>query len=263
MYAPIVLLIFLLFLGVTSCTDTSKQTKQVEQTPSMSQTTVKSAETITFKSKEEKGKAINDIYSSFIYEKTVCQTLVKTLAEDPDFVAQIEKLGYRERNIVAMLPKSKIAQTEIVRYVITHPDYFTVDCDYHGGPGMTYVEGSTIYCAQTDKRLKELEAFGPSKKAWTVREQDLDLSVDNLLAYDMPGAEEGPIGYNVGTLMAEFDFAKKLYSKQFKEPMKKWVQKSATRLRENVDNTNEALDIKKQHTIEIEKWISELNQGLD
>ena len=147
-------------LSVISCTDTNKQTKQAEQVPSQLQPIKKAIEAVSFKSKEEKEKAINDIYSSFVYEKTVCQTLVKTIAEDPEFVANIEKLGYRERNIVAMLPNSKIAKTEIVRYVIAHPDYFIIDCDYHGGPGMNYVTGSTIYCAQTRQRIEELEAIG-------------------------------------------------------------------------------------------------------
>lgn len=258
----ITLILLMLFVtaGVISCTDTSSQNKEVGQLSSKLQDVVRSVESLFFKSRDEK---INDIYRIYIYEKAVCQEFVKVLAEDQEFVKSYEKLGYRERNLSVMLSKRQIAQLAIVQYVLKHIDYFTVDVDFHGGPGMIYVENSNIYCEQTRKRLKELEALGPSEQSWQVREEDLNYSVDALLAYGMPGAEEGPIGYNFEILKAEFDFVKKFYLHEFKEPMKKWVQKTAKRLREKVDSTNEASDAKKQHTKDIDKWISQLNKSLD
>lgn len=245
----IILFFLLLSIGVTSCKDTSPPNK--------------SADKSQFKTEEA---AINSIYNDFLYEKTVCQNFVTTIAKDEKFIKTFENLDYREREsgkrVFEMLSQSKVAKDDIIQYVLRNRKYFLIDVDFHGGPGMTYVKDSPIFCAQTDKRLKEIENLGPSEQAWKVREYYLNFDLKNLLQIGMPWSEGGGVSYDFNTLMAEVDKAKKLYSQQFKEPLKGWVQKASTQLKEKSLDPASEQHPNEQQLKEIESWIIELNKGL-
>ena len=226
-----------------------------------------SAKQSQFKLKEE---AINRIYNSFLYEKTVCKKFVAAIAEDREFIENFEYLGsfehfdtereteYRQR-ISERLSKSKAAKNNVVQYVQNHIGYFIVDEDFHGLPEMTYVKNSPVFCMQTDRRLKELEAFPPSVQSWKVREYFLNISLEKLLAIGMPWSE-GPIGYNFESLRTQVEITKRRYLPKFKEPFKNWALKAAMRLREK---TNSKYPIPKNQLSEVQKWVTELKKGLE
>ncbi|HDQ03140.1 MAG TPA: hypothetical protein ENN23_00985 [Deltaproteobacteria bacterium] len=244
----LLLLLLLFLINLPSCSDTSKEGK--------------SPQNEVLKTKEAE---INRIYKNFLYEKTVCQHFVEAIAEDQEFIKNFEKIDYRVREsgrpLPELLSKSKVSKDEAVQYVLNHLQYFTVDLDYHGCPGMTYVKDSPIYCIQTDKRLKEIEAFAPSDQSWKVREHYLNLSLENLLEFGMPGYE-GPVGYDFETLQSEITETKKRYSQKFREPLKNWAQKASIQLKNRAKDINNEFMPKDQQLSEIEKWIAELNRGL-
>lgn len=208
--------------------------------------------------------ARNSIYNIFLYEKTVCRKFVRTIAEDKDFIENVENklLDYRERKsgqrIFEMLATSKSKKIEVVQYVLKNSNYFLIDLDFHEKPGMTYVKDSCIYCMQTEKRLKEIEDLGPSEQSWKVREYYLDLELDGLLEFGMPWSE-GPVRYDFEYLKAKVDSTKKLYSQQYKNYLKNWVQKASVRLKGETNNSR----INEKQISKVESWIAELNKGLD
>lgn len=261
MHVKIIVLVFLLFsINVTLFADTGQKNKL-----------------------NDTGR--DSIYNSFLYEKTLCQKFVKIIAKDKAFIENFEYLnsdekGYGQR-LSEKLSKSKVANNKVIQYIQKHTNYFIVDQAFESCPGEIYVKDTPIYCTQTDKRLKELEAFAPSAQSWKVREHYLNISLANLLEIGMPWSEGGGVSYDFETLRAEVDEAKKLYSGQFKEPLKKWVQKAITaikkeanntsyhriileqELRQKGHNTNYYLTLKEKHMSEVGRWIAELNKGLE
>lgn len=252
-------------MSVSSCSDASKQNKPGEKHQ--------------FKTKDE---AIKNIYNNFLYEKNVCQNFVVAIAEDKEFIEAFENLDYRERKsgkrVFKMLAQSKVAKNEVIQYIQRHTDYFIIDQAFEACPGEIYVKDSGIFCTQTDKRLKEIENLGPSDQSWKVREYYLNISLDNLLKIGMPWSEGGGVSYDFKTLSAEVDTTKKLYSGQFKEPLKKWIQKTSMQLKKEMangenyytalikgkgQNTTYYLTSKENGLREVNSWIAELNKGLE
>ncbi|MCE5311967.1 MAG: hypothetical protein LLF86_02310 [Nitrospiraceae bacterium] len=245
----LITLLLLLLMFAISCSDNRKESRSIgNELP---------------KTNESK---INTIYKNFLHEKNVCQHFIKAIEKDREFIKEFEKTEYSNRKsgrpIISLLSKSKVSNNESVQYVLNHLQYFSIDLDYHGGPGMIYVKDSPIYCIQTDKRLKEIEALGISEQSWKVREHYLNLSLGSLLEFGMPGYE-GPVSYDFKTLKSEIGETKMRYSKQFKEHLKSWVQKASIQLRNKANAANEEFMSKEQQLREIEKWIVELNNGLE
>jgi hypothetical protein len=261
----IIMLLFLVSsMCVSACSDTGKQNKAVEKPQ--------------FKTKEE---AISSTYKSFLYEKKVCQNFVSTIAEDKEFIKTFESLDYREREpgkrVFQMLSKSKVAKNEIIQYLLRNNEYFEIDITYHPMPDMTYVKDSPIFCRQTYKRLEEIENYGPSEQAWNIREYFLNFDLEDFLQIGMPWHREGIDIYDFETLKAKIDTAKKLYTQQFKEPLKNWVQKASMQLRKEMENGESYYDglikeeknksyyltSKEKGLREVEGWIAELNKRLE
>ncbi len=112
----IILFVLIFSIGLISCSDTSQQNKPTDK--------------LYFKTKEE---AITSVYNSFLYEKTVCQNFVTVIAEDNDFVKKFGHLSYDERektSVFDMLSKSKVANNEIVQYMLKNNKYFFIITDY-------------------------------------------------------------------------------------------------------------------------------------
>jgi hypothetical protein len=247
----IVMILFLLLsMSVSSYGDTGKQNRAPVQPQ--------------FKTKDE---AINSTYDSFRYEQTVCRNFVSIIAADKEFIKTFGGLDYREtesgKRVFRMLSKSKVAKNKVIQYLLKNSEYFGIDVDFHGGPGMTYVQDSAIFCMQTDKRLKEIENYGPSEKAWKVREYHLNLDLENLLQIGMPWSEGGGVWYDFNTLREKVKTSKKIYTNQMKDPLRKWVQKASRQLREKSFDPAAESPPTKQQRREVEKWIAELNRGLE
>ena len=102
-----------------------------------------------------------------------------------------------------------------------HREYFDVNQAFHGGPGYVYlVKDVPIYCTQTDRRMKELESWGPSAMSWKAR-------LDYLNAYRgvlmMPWFDAF-YGVPFDTLDNLFRDTKKIYNRQEYRPLlESWV----------------------------------------
>ncbi|MBI5213707.1 MAG: hypothetical protein HY957_10130, partial [Nitrospirae bacterium] len=188
---------FLLSIGILiSCSNNDKSSKN----PNLS----------------ARAEKINAIYQKYIYEKNICQKFVESIEADRDTVSKIEELDYNERKnrVGGILSKSIAAKSEAVQYLLRNLGYFVIDVDYHGGAGMIYVKNSPVFCAyEVHKRLKELEAFGPSEKSWEVRKNFLDLFLEQVGMSGMPGYE-GPVWFDFESLRKEFDETKRIYTGQ-------------------------------------------------
>lgn len=245
-----ILLILLFSMSISSCSDTNHHNRAIEKPQ--------------HKTKED---AIISTYNRFLYEKNICQNFVNAIAEDREFIKTFENIDQREKEsgkrVFEILSKSKAAKNAVVQYVLHNRDYFSIDEDFHGGAGMTYVKDSAVFCMQTDKRLKEIENLGISDQSWKVREYYLDLDLDDLLEIGMPWSDGGGLYYDFEALRVKVDTSKKLYTEQFKEPLKNWVYKAAAQLKEKSNNPGDGLVPNEQQLREVESWIAELKRGLD
>jgi hypothetical protein len=204
-------------------------------------------------------------YELYVYEKEICPAFARAISEDADLLSRLVNPDVRRtEGINSLLAKSSVADNDSVKYVINNSRYFTVDVDYHGGAGYVYAKTAPVFCVQTDRRLKELEAIGASYKAWEVREYFLNQMLTDALAIGMPGYE-GPVGFDFRAIIEEFDSAKRTYyAPDYRQRLLSWANRAATLLRERLKTLKpgESELTKAQQAYQVEKWITELKRRL-
>jgi hypothetical protein len=208
---------------------------------------------------------IDAFYDLYIHEKEICPAFVRAVAEDADLLAKLVNTDIRRtEGINSLLSNSKVANNQAVQYVIKNSRYFIVDVDYYGGTGYVYVRTAPIFCFQTDRRLRELEAVGVSDKAWEAREYYLNQMLTDTIDIGMPGYE-GPAGFDFRALKEQFDAAKRTYSAPtYRQRLIGWTNRASTLLRERLKTlrTGESSMSREEQAAEVEKWIASLKKGL-
>lgn len=128
------------------------------------------------KTSEEK---ISCLYERHKYESALCKKL-NTLLADKGIDKILKKDFYSphggtEQLIRYLCLDEQLREYAEVLYLLSHPAYFEIDIDFHYSPlEAVYLAETDMYCAQTMKRLHEIESLGRSDIAWSIREKWLN-----------------------------------------------------------------------------------------
>lgn len=162
---------------------------------------------------------IKKIYDAFLYEKELCVKIAENLAQDPGLLRKLENPSLvSDVGISNLLKSSKVASAEVIQYLIKHIDYFVIYEDFHGiSKSAVNIQGSAVFCAQSGKRLTEIEDHGPSELAWRLQEELLNALIkglyipDPLFTDEITGRSQFVGGVPFTYLETAFEEAKKFY----------------------------------------------------
>jgi hypothetical protein len=186
------------------------------------------------------------------------------VGQHPELPQALYDRIYTERraDYLDLLLDGPLAKTEEVQYLRSHRAYFELDQAFHGGPGYVYLAKTVaIYCVPTEKRVKELESFGPSATAWEARRNTLndmrgDLAMPWTEAYGLPFSR----------LQQMFDAAKKLYSRpEDRVLLSEWVSETEAlffKMAEKEAKDGYAGLTRTQQLEMLHTWIAGLREGL-
>jgi hypothetical protein len=189
-------ILFVILIVLSACND-AKNTSRTNTTTASSKKTISSVSKTEIvqapdacgerQTREDK---ISCLYERFSYESVLCGK-IEQLVREKGLMQKLKEDFYNPQiggtKALIMLLNGPLRENPDVRYLVTHPAYFEIDVDFHGThPGSVYFGQTGLCCAQTTKRLSELESLGRSDFAWRAREKWLDLS---FAIIDMPWYE--------------------------------------------------------------------------
>ena len=167
---------------------------------------------------------ISCLYERYKYESALCGKL-NTILADKGIDKILKKDFYSphggtEQLIRYLCLDEQLREYPEVRYLLSHPAYFEIDIDFHYSPlEAVYLAETDMYCAQTMKRLHELESLGRSDSAWNIREKWLD---HHFASIDMPWYKMDSVSPE--SFFIEFEKVKQVYnSQEDKKNLRQWV----------------------------------------
>jgi len=200
------------------------------------------------KTSEEK---ISCLYERYNYESALCGKL-NTLLSDKGIDKILKKDFYSphggtEQLIRYLCLDEQLREYAEVLYLLSHPAYFEIDIDFHYSPlEAVYLAETDMYCAQTMKRLHELESLGRSDIAWNIREKWLNHYFAQM---DMPWYEMASVSEE--HFFREFEKVKQIYKiQEDKIILLRWVdnaEKILFQKAETEDLEGATGQTKKQH----------------
>lgn len=208
---------------------------------------------------------ISCLYERFESESVLCGKIEK-LVREKCLMQKLEKDFYDPiiggEKALIMLLNGPLRDNPDVQYLVTHPAYFIIDVDFHNThPGSVYISKTGLCCAQTTKRLNDLESLGKSDLAWRVREKWLDLY---FAIIDMPWDEMASV--SAEHFFIEFEKVKQLYnSEEDKKNLQRWVDNAEKILFQKAEKGNiegYAGKTKAQHLETLRQWVAQMRKGL-
>jgi hypothetical protein len=245
------------------------QKKAEESTPAdarpaiTSEATPSSTEPGSADSTPKPALSLSETYKAYLFERTLCKRIANLVGEHEGLQKIIQDSLYNEHGNTFrdLLLDGPLKDKEEILYLKTHREYFDVDIAFHGGPGFVYLAGA-VYCVQRDKRMKELETWGPSEMAWTAR---LDMLNANRDALSMPWNETS-YGVPFDILDDMFTTAKKIYVRPEDRPLLiKWLRETEVYLLakgEKYAADGSAGLTRTQQLEMLREWISRLRKNL-
>lgn len=220
------------------------------------------------------GPTVEQIFSIYSYEKTLCQRLAALVSQHaalPNALeAELWKPNASDEKILGVLLDGALRDEPEIRYVRNHLDYFELPIFFHPISGATQISpGFPLQCLLTEKRILELEAFGPSAQAWAARRDLLNDIRDGL---SMPWYE-GPTELPFFVLSNMLERVKRLFvGREDIANIAEWVTETEAlfdQLSEFVNYTeyshltkDEQLELKAEHRETLSIWIATLRRGL-
>jgi hypothetical protein len=223
-------------------------------------------------------RTLEQIFSAYLYEKTLCPRLAEIVSQHATLPKELDAEFWKPSssdktllNVLHVLLDGALRDEPEIQYVRSHLDYFELLIFYHPISGATLITPSfPLLCLLTEKRILELEAFGPSAQAWEARRDLLNDIRDDL---SMPW-HEGPTHLPFSTLSIMFDRAKTIFIRpEDVANLAQWVSETEAifhQLTESLDpagyNANwskeEQLEWKAEQRETLRTWIATLLRGL-
>lgn len=214
------------------------------------------------------------IFNAYLYEKTLCPSLAEIVSRHAalpkELDAEFRKTNTSEDKILSVLLNGTLRDEPEVQYVRNHRDYFEFLIFYHPISGATQVTPSfPLLCLLTEKRILELEAFGPSAQAWEARR---DLLNEIRRDLSMPW-HEGPTHLPFDTLSIMFDHVKTIFTRSEDiRNLTEWIAETEAFFHQSAENMDPAWynDWPKEQQLEwkakqhetLRSWITILRRGL-
>lgn len=208
---------------------------------------------------------LSEAYQAYLFERTFCNQIAD-LVRNHDQLTQLlfDRLYTEKRDdFLDLLFDGLLKNRDEIRYLKTHLEYFELGEAFHGGPGYVYLTDKVaVYCVQSDKRIKELESWGPSKMAWAARQ---DLLNANLMALGMPWSD-AEYGVSFEELEKLFLEAKNIYVRdEDKRLLVNWLAETEKYLL-NAGEKNAADGYggltRAQQIEKLHEWLIRLRKGL-
>lgn len=167
-----------------------------------------------------------NILAAFEHDIATCHAMANLLKADRAFVnAFLAADKRRDKSLDTFLRKSPYSATPEFRYVLQNRQYFDIDVSYHGATNaVSWVKNDAIYCAPTLQRLRDIEAHGESRQAWTIREFFLDKALANLSQPGDPTTDGKADFSELESLVAE---ASQKYTGTQRPAFLAWIRKAA------------------------------------
>jgi hypothetical protein len=213
-------------------------------------------------------------FNTYLYEKVLCRRIAEMVSQN---AALSKALSDEERNpetsedaIRAVLLNGLLSETPEIRYLRDHQDYIELAFFFHPIAGATQLnKNSALQCLLTEKRILELEAFGPSAQAWEARRDLLNAIRDGL---SMPWSG-GPTELPFFELSNIFERAKRIFAgREDIAALTAWVSETEVafnQMAEGIDyvvytelSNEERLALKAEHRETLRTWIATLRRGL-
>ena len=186
-----------------------------------------------------------------------CVRLIDVLRSDARLAAAVERAIEQQDGDLERALRDTRAYDQI-RTLVGNRGFVQREGSRQGHPHAAAVlESRAITCAPTRARLQEIERFGPTAAAWSVREYFL---TGTLRAVRMPWAQNAVRGVDFDALRADVEDALRIYRGPWREPLETWLGNAANVLRREQNLAAATYDgqTTEQHSETVGEWIAVL-----